>query len=155
MARAATTTAAPRRAARSKGGQAQARTKAQAQARARPQAQARARPRTGTRARSRPRTAAATRGLRIRWERVGRVLLVVVLAVVAGLYVQQGLAYLSARSQADAQNAVAAHLARQNARLAREARSLNNPATIEKDARALGMVKPGERPYVLTHLPAG
>jgi cell division protein FtsB len=96
----------------------------------------------------------AQRGLRIRWERVGRVLLVIVLAVVAGLYVQQGLAYLSARSQADAQNAIASRLARQNALLAREARSLNNAATIEKDARALGMVRPGERPYVLTRLPS-
>ena len=85
---------------------------------------------------------------------MGRVLLVVVLAVVAGLYVQQGLAYLSARSQADQQNAIAAALARQNARLERQARSLNNPATIERDARELGMVKPGERPYVLTGLPS-
>jgi cell division protein FtsB len=80
------------------------------------------------------------------------VLLVVVLAVVAGLYIQQGLTYLSARSQADQENAVAARLARQNAQLTREAKSLNNPATIEQDARELGMIKPGERPYVLTGL---
>ncbi len=111
-----------------------------------------ARPRS---ARPHPRTAAARLPLRIRWERVGRVLLVIVLAVVAGLYIQQGLAYLSARSQADAQNAVAAGLARQNAQLEREARSLNNPATIQLDARQLGMIKPGERPYVATGLPGG
>lgn len=79
--------------------------------------------------------------------------LVVVLAVVAGLYVQQGLAYLSARSQADQQRALGERLTRQNAQLEREARALRNPATIQQDARELGMVRPGERPYVLTGLP--
>jgi cell division protein FtsB len=78
-----------------------------------------------------------------------------VLAVVAGLYIQQGLAYLSARSQANAQNAIADRLARQNAKLIRQEKALNNPATIEQDARALGMVRPGERPYVVTGLPGG
>jgi len=83
------------------------------------------------------------------------VLLVIVLAVVAGLYIQQGLRYLSARSQTDQQNAIAAQLARQNAKLTRQAKALNNPAAIVKAARALGMVAPGERPYVVTGLPGG
>ena len=81
--------------------------------------------------------------------------LVVVLAVVVGVYVQRGLAYLSARSQADQQAAIVKELSRQNARLAREQRALGNPATIVLDARKLGMVKPGERPYVVTGLPGG
>ena len=115
-----------------------------------PRRQARSKP-----ARGRPRAKAARGPLRIRWERVGRVLLVIVLAVVAGLYIQQGLAYLSARRQADEQSALAARLARQNAHLAREAKWLNDPATIVSDARALGMIKPGERPYVVTGLPSG
>lgn len=93
---------------------------------------------------------AARAPLRIRWERVGRVALLVVLAVVLGLYVQQGLAYLSVRSQANRQAALVRRLARENAQLAGEARTLNNPATIIQDARALGMVRPGERPYVIT-----
>jgi len=83
------------------------------------------------------------------------VVLVVVLAVVVGVYVQRGLAYLSARSQADQQAAIVKELSRQNARLAREQRALGNPATIVLDARKLGMVKPGERPYVVTGLPGG
>src|SRR5579884_1316499 len=103
--------------------------------------------RSGQRSRGQP--------LRIRWERVGRVVLVVVLAVVVGVYVQRGLAYLSARSQADQQAAIVKELSRQNARLAREQRALGNPATIVLDARKLGMVKPGERPYVVTGLPGG
>jgi cell division protein FtsB len=86
---------------------------------------------------------------------VGRVLLVMVLAVVAGLYIQQGLAYLSVRSQANQQKAIVQRLIRQNAQLRRQQKSLNNPATIMSDARELGMVAPGERPYVVTGLPAG
>lgn len=78
-----------------------------------------------------------------------------VLAVVAGLYIQQGLAYLSVRSQANQQKAIVQRLIRQNAQLRRQQKSLNNPATIMSDARELGMVAPGERPYVVTGLPAG
>jgi cell division protein FtsB len=94
----------------------------------------------------------APRG-RLRWDRVGRVALLVVLAVVAGLYVQHALAYLSARQQADRQQAIVRSLSHQNALLAKQQQSLGDPATIERDARALGMVRPGERPYVITGLP--
>lgn len=79
--------------------------------------------------------------------------MVVVLAVILGLYVQQGLAYLSVRSQADQQSAIVKRLTRQNAQLARQASSLNNPSTIVREARELGMIRPGERPYVVTGLP--
>jgi cell division protein FtsB len=103
--------------------------------------------------RPRPRTAAARKPLRIRWERIGRVLLVIVLAVVAGLYIQQGLAYLSARGQTEQQKAIVLGLRRENAQLTRQQKSLNNPATIMRYARQLGMVQPGERPYVVTGLP--
>lgn len=78
--------------------------------------------------------------------------LLVVFAVVAGLYVQQALAYFSVRGQADQQQAIVQRLQRQNAQLEREQRSLQNPATIQRDARVLGMVRPGERPYVITGL---
>jgi cell division protein FtsB len=83
------------------------------------------------------------------------VVLLVVLAVVLGLYVQQGLAYLSVRSQANQQAAIVRQLSRQNAQLARQEKNLNNPATIVQQARRLGMIKPGERPYVVTGLPGG
>jgi cell division protein FtsB len=90
---------------------------------------------------------------RVRWDRVGRVGLLVVLVVVAGLYVKQGLTYLSTRGQAQQQQAIVQRLSRENAVLLRERTSLNDPATIERDARALGMVRAGERPYVITGLP--
>ena len=62
------------------------------------------------RARTAPRSAAGpwprrvpTRGAltRIRWDRLGRIALLVVLVVVAGLYVRQGLSLLSTHSQAE------------------------------------------------------
>ena len=87
---------------------------------------------------------------RVRWDRVGRVALLVVLAVVAGLYVQDALTYLATRSQANTQQANVKRLQRDNATLAREEQSLHDPATIQRKARALGMVLPGERPYVIT-----
>ena len=90
---------------------------------------------------------------RIRWDKVGRVTLLVVLAVVMGLYVDQGLSLLSVKSQADQQRAIVERLAKQNRQLERQQQALNNPATIQADARELGMVLPGERPYVVTGLP--
>ena len=76
------------------------------------------------------------------------------LTVVVGLYIQRTLTYLSVRSQADEQLAVVHQLTRQNAKLIRQEHALDNPATIERDARALGMVRSGERPYAVTGLPS-
>jgi cell division protein FtsB len=89
----------------------------------------------------------------VRWDRVGRVSLLVVLCVVAGLYVQQGLAYLAVRSQASHQRAIVQQLTRSNAALRAQQRALNNPAKILRDARSLGMVRVGEHPYEVTGLP--
>jgi len=92
--------------------------------------------------------------LRVRWERVGRVGLLVVLAIVVGLYVEHTLSYFSTRAQANHQQAIVNQLAHQNARLSRQVKSLNNPSTIVSQARALGMVRPDERSYVITGQPA-
>jgi cell division protein FtsB len=73
--------------------------------------------------------------------------------VVAGLYVQQALAYLTVRGQANHQRAIVHQLSRSNASLRAQQRALNNPATILRDARALGMVRVGEHPYEVTGLP--
>lgn len=91
--------------------------------------------------------------MRIRWDRVGRVGLLIVLALVAALYVQNALSFLSAHAQASQQRAVVSSLVRANRQLASQQRALNDPAVIVQRARALGMVRPGERPYVITGLP--
>ena len=85
----------------------------------------------------------------MRWDRAGRVGLLVVLVVVVGLYVQHTVSYFSTRAQADGEQAIVTQLAKENASLARQQRSLSNPATIVHDARALGMVRPNELPYVI------
>ncbi|MDQ6606234.1 MAG: septum formation initiator family protein [Actinomycetota bacterium] len=87
---------------------------------------------------------------RVRWERVGRIGLLLVLCVVGGLYVQHALELLSTHSQAQQQLAIVRRLVRSNATLIKQRDALNNPATIQRDARALGMVRVGERPYVVT-----
>ena len=76
-----------------------------------------------------------------------------VLAVVVGLYAQHAIAYFNARSQAHEQQALVRQLVRDNAALARERAALNDPATIQRIARSLGMVRIGEHPYVISGLP--
>jgi cell division protein FtsB len=90
---------------------------------------------------------------RIRWDRVGRVGLLVTFAVVLGLYAQHTLSYFSTRAQADQQQSLVTQLTRANRALVRQQASLNDPATIVRDARGLGMVRPGERSYAVTGLP--
>jgi cell division protein FtsB len=74
--------------------------------------------------------------------------------VVASLYVQQALAYLAVRSQANRQRAIVQQLSRANTTLRAQQQSLNDPATILRDARKLGMVRVGEHPYEVTGLPS-
>jgi cell division protein FtsB len=64
--------------------------------------------------------------------------------------VEHTLSYFATRAQANQQQAIVTQLQRQNAALSKEQRSLTAPATIVNDARALGMVRPGEQPYVIT-----
>jgi cell division protein FtsB len=90
---------------------------------------------------------------RVRWDRLGRTALLVLLVIVAGVYVQDILSYLSARGQADQQSATVKRLTRENTQLTREQHTLEDPTTVVLEARALGMVRPGERPYVVTGLP--
>jgi cell division protein FtsB len=113
-------------------------------------------PRRNPRPAPRKRPRLITRGpkLRVRWERVGRVGLLVVLAIVVGLYVEHTLSYFSTHSEANHQQAIVEQLAHQNAQLSRQVKSLNDPSTIVSQARALGMVRPDERPYVITGQPA-
>ena len=76
------------------------------------------------------------------------------LVVVAGLYIQHTIEYFVTRSNAEAQRAIVHRLARENASLRAQRRALQQPETIQRYARALGMVKAGERPYVILGLPS-
>jgi cell division protein FtsB len=85
--------------------------------------------------------------VRVRWERVGRVALLVVLAAVVVLYAEHTLSYLHTHAQASRENAVVNRLTHQNNVLRAQRKALENPATIISQARALGMTRPGEQPY--------
>jgi cell division protein FtsB len=76
-----------------------------------------------------------------------------VLLAVFGLYIQQGLSLLSVRGQTHSEQAEVVRLQRENAQLTAQQQALQDPASIEQDARSLGMIRQGERPYVVTGMP--
>ena len=88
--------------------------------------------------------------VRLRWERLGRIALLVVLAAVVGLYVEHTTSYLSARAQNAHQQAVVDRYTRQNRALEAQKKSLGEPATIVRLARGLGMIRSGEQPFDIT-----
>jgi cell division protein FtsB len=91
--------------------------------------------------------------VRVRWDRVGRVALLVTLAIVVCLYIQPALSILKTWRAERQQAGVVHQLIRSNASLERQLKSLKSPATIVADARTLGMVRSGEKPYVVLTLP--
>jgi cell division protein FtsB len=87
--------------------------------------------------------------LRLRWERLGRIGLLVVLTAVIGLYAEHTISYLSTHRQASAAKATVDELAAQHHALLARRDALHDPATIIRDARGLGMVRPGEQSYAI------
>jgi len=98
--------------------------------------------------RSRPRLVTGG-GQRIRWDRVGRLAILVVFVVVALLYVGPLSSFWSARGEA------AHRRAKENAALRIRRDALRNGGALEEEARRLGMIRPGERPFVVENLPKG
>jgi cell division protein FtsB len=106
------------------------------------------------RPRSRPRVLpGGARG--IRWDRVSRVALLVVLVGILGLYVGPARSYWSTVQEAKHRRAEVSHLKRENAKLRAKRAALRSTSSLEREARRLGMVRPGERAYVVKHLPKG
>jgi cell division protein FtsB len=99
------------------------------------------------------RTIAARRAATVRWDRVGRVALLALLGVVLLLYVNPAINYVHTWQQSNAKNAEVKRLEAENKRLRARRAALRRPATLEHEARALGMVRPGERAYVIDDLP--
>jgi cell division protein FtsB len=91
----------------------------------------------------------------IRWDRVSRVALLVVLVVLVYLYAGPARSYWSTWREAKQRSAEVAVLKRENARLRARRAALRGTSALEREARRLGMVRTGERPYVVEHLPKG
>jgi cell division protein FtsB len=89
------------------------------------------------------------RRTQIRWDRLGRWALIAVLGFVVYLYIGPAANWVSAYREAGRKRAEVAELKAENKRLRERRKELRDPAALEREARRLGMVKAGERSYVI------
>jgi cell division protein FtsB len=99
-------------------------------------------------ARARPRRSGG-----IRWDRVGRIALLTTLVVIVGLYVSPARHWIEQSRTAGEQTRELQTLTGENHALKRRVNALRDPRSLEREARRLGMVRQGERPYVVQGLP--
>ena len=90
----------------------------------------------------------------IRWDRVGRVALLGTLAVIMVLYISPARHWIEQSRTAGEQNGELRDLVAKNRQLKQRVRELKTPGALEREARRLGMVRRGERAYVIENLPA-
>ena len=88
----------------------------------------------------------------IRWDRLGRWALIGVFALVLYLYIGPALSWISTYKETGRQRAQVAELRAQNDRLRERKKELTAPGALEREARRLGMVKAGERAYIVEGL---
>src|SRR5438132_8241673 len=123
-------------------------------ARAAPRPKAARRASTAARGRSRTHTSRKPAG-GIRWDRVARITLLLVLLAILISYVGPATNYLQSWKLARQTSSEVKSLRKDNARLQARAKLLQNPRQVELEARKLGMARPGERVYVVRNLPKG
>ncbi len=92
---------------------------------------------------------------RVRWDRVGRMALLLVALLMIYLYINPLRTYVSTWQEARAKRAEVATLQREHRTLVRRRRALQTPRSREREARRLGMVRPDERAYYVKGLPRG
>ena len=92
------------------------------------------------------------RRTRIRWDRLGRRALIGVFALVLYLYVGPAARWVSTYREAKQKRAEVAALQAENRALKAKRAALRAPGSLERQARALGMVKAGEKLYVIQGL---
>lgn len=90
---------------------------------------------------------------RIRWDRVGRVALLLVLLLIVYLYVGPVRSWWSTWQDSKAKQAQVQRLEHENAQLRARKAALGTPQALEREARRIGMVRPDERPFVVGGLP--
>jgi len=89
------------------------------------------------------------RASRVRWDKLGRVVLVLALFAVLASYVGPALNFFDAWQDSRSERTQLQELQRQNAELRSRAGALEGPDAAERAARRLGMVASGERSYVI------
>jgi cell division protein FtsB len=90
----------------------------------------------------------------IRWDRVGRLGLLGVLVVILALYVSPVMHWIEQSRTASHERSEVRSLQAEHDTLQGRLRDLRRPGAIEREARKLGMVAPGEKPYVVRGLPS-
>jgi hypothetical protein len=112
-----------------------------------------ARPAPRRRPAARKRRPAARSGpSRVKWDRVGRIALVVVLAAVLYSYLNPAIDFVKTYTATTAAKAQLHELLHQNRRLHDLVQSSADPVVIDGKARAQGMVNEGEAPIVIRGL---
>ena len=91
----------------------------------------------------------------IRWDRLGRTALLCVFCGVLLLYIHPLLSMWSTRAEAQKRHSDVVRLQAQQRALARREKALRDPHELELAARRLGMVRTGEKAYVVSGLPGG
>jgi cell division protein FtsB len=89
----------------------------------------------------------------IRWDRLGRVFLLAVLFVILLMYVSPLTRWVTQKNTAREDTTELRQLQATNTQLKARLKSLQSPQALELKARNLGMVRPGERPFVIENLP--
>jgi cell division protein FtsB len=102
---------------------------------------------------TRSRANRATGGSSIRWDRVARAALLGTLGVVLLLYISPLHRWVTQRSLAAQETEQLHQLQQQNKQLRSHIARLHDPAALEAEARKVGMVRRGEREYVVQNLP--
>jgi cell division protein FtsB len=92
------------------------------------------------------------RRTRIRWDRLGRRALIGVFALVLYLYIGPAARWVTTYREAKQKRAEVAALQAENRGLRAKRAALKAPGSLERQARALGMVKAGEKLYVVQGL---
>jgi cell division protein FtsB len=96
--------------------------------------------------RRRPRGRPASR---IHWDKLGRVVLVIVLFVILVSYVNPAVNFFDAWRDSRAQRSEVLELRQEHERLAAKAAALEDSSAAVRAARKLGMIAEGERSYVI------
>jgi cell division protein FtsB len=88
---------------------------------------------------------------KIGWDRKFRIVMVVIVGMVAWIGLKAGLALVGARDQAAQETSLVVSLQKQHRQLVAQEKALHQRGTIMRDARQLGMIQVGERPFVVVN----
>ena len=89
----------------------------------------------------------------IRWDRLGRVALLATLLVIVLSYASPARKWIKQSGTAGHQAKELRELQGEKRKLDRRLRALRDPEALEREARRMGMVRVGERSYVIENVP--